>query len=137
MLCYTLLLESETSVKFPILVFRYFLYLFEPKIRKLMWVIVCGGEGYNEKEGDRVDIDSARKAIEIMYMVAECDVYPRFFSKALPQMRGKIGKSNPKESRDRHVGRKPSKLTAKLTLGLRLQVLKLRGGGLQIFKLWG
>jgi hypothetical protein len=31
--------------------------------------------------GDRVDIDSARKAIEIMYMVAERDVYPRFFSK--------------------------------------------------------
>jgi hypothetical protein len=39
------------------------------------------GRSYDEKGGDRVDIDSARKAIEIMYMVAERDVYPRFFSK--------------------------------------------------------
>jgi hypothetical protein len=68
-----------------------------------------------------------------MYMVAERDVYPRFFSKALPQMRGKIGKSNPKESRETHVGRKPSKLTAKLTLGLRLQVFETSWGWIANF----
>ncbi|KAE8057035.1 hypothetical protein FH972_013757 [Carpinus fangiana] len=39
------------------------------------------GRSYDEKGGDRVDIDSARKAIEIMHMVAVRDVYPRFFSK--------------------------------------------------------
>jgi hypothetical protein len=39
------------------------------------------GRSYDEKGGDRVDIDSTRKAIEIMHMVAERDVYPRFFSK--------------------------------------------------------
>jgi hypothetical protein len=52
-------------------------------------------------------------------------------------MRGKTGRVNPKRSREAHVGRNPFNLTAKLTLGLRLQVLKLRGGGLQVFKLWG
>jgi hypothetical protein len=39
------------------------------------------GRSYDEKGGDRVDIDSARKAIEIMHIVAVRDVYPRFFSK--------------------------------------------------------
>ncbi|KAE8056615.1 hypothetical protein FH972_013370 [Carpinus fangiana] len=38
------------------------------------------GRSYDEKGGDRVDIDSAKKAIEIMHMVAVRDVYPGFFS---------------------------------------------------------
>jgi hypothetical protein len=38
------------------------------------------GRSYDEKGGDRVDIDSARKAIEIMHIVAVRDVYPGFFS---------------------------------------------------------
>jgi hypothetical protein len=38
------------------------------------------GRSYDEKGGDRVDIDSARKAIEIMHMVAVRDVNPGFFS---------------------------------------------------------
>jgi hypothetical protein len=37
---------------------------------------------------------------------------------------GKTGRPNPKQSREVHVGRNPSNLTAKLTLGLTLQVFK-------------
>jgi hypothetical protein len=48
-----------------------------------------------------------------------------------------MGNFNPKWSRGRHVGRKPSKLMAKLTLGLRLQVFETSWGELQVFKLWG
>lgn len=39
------------------------------------------GRSYDDKGGDSVDMDSARKAIEIMSMVAVHNVYPRFFSK--------------------------------------------------------
>jgi hypothetical protein len=41
---------------------------------------------------------------------------------------GKTRKLNPKESCEVHVGQNPSNLTAKLNLGLTLQVLKTSGG---------
>jgi hypothetical protein len=44
-----------------------------------------------------------------------------------------MGNFNPKWSRGRHVGRKPSKLTAKLTLGLRLQVFETSWGWIASF----
>jgi hypothetical protein len=48
-------------------------------------------------------------------------------------MRGKTGKFNPKESREAHMGRKSSNLTAKLTLGLRLQVFETSWGWIASF----
>jgi hypothetical protein len=43
---------------------------------------------------------------------------------------GKTGRPNLKQSREVHVGRNPSNLTAKLTLGLTLQVFETSRGGL-------
>jgi hypothetical protein len=36
-----------------------------------------------------------------------------------------MGRLNPKESREAHVGQNPSNLTAKLNLGLTLQVFEI------------
>jgi hypothetical protein len=49
------------------------------------------------------------------------------------QMRGKTGRVNPKRSREAHVGRNPSNLTAKLTLGLRLQIFETSWGWIASF----
>jgi hypothetical protein len=48
-------------------------------------------------------------------------------------MRGKTGRVNPKRSREAYVGRNPSNLTAKLTLGLRLQVFETSWGWIASF----
>jgi hypothetical protein len=47
--------------------------------------------------------------------------------------RGKTGRPNPKQSREVHVGRNPSNLTAKLTLGLTLQVFETSWGWIANF----
>jgi hypothetical protein len=44
-----------------------------------------------------------------------------------------MGRFNPKQSREAHMGRNPSKLMAKLTLGLTLQVFETLWGWIANF----